>query len=86
VFLPFVFVSIAQGTFFRIDALINPKVLYYTPGLWERSGFDFWRAFLFETPFALMRGFSWGVMSLFILVYFILTICSWIAYKKTRQL
>lgn len=34
----------------------SPKEWYFTPGLWELSGFSFWFAFLFETPFALMRG------------------------------
>ncbi|MGT2716723.1 DUF2812 domain-containing protein [Streptococcus respiraculi] len=33
----------------------NLKELYLTPNLWEKSGFDFWSAFLFETPFALLR-------------------------------
>ncbi|MGT2799117.1 DUF2812 domain-containing protein [Streptococcus marmotae] len=28
----------------------NLKELYLTPGLWEKSGLDFWLAFLFETP------------------------------------
>ncbi|MDR2196731.1 MAG: DUF2812 domain-containing protein [Coriobacteriales bacterium] len=28
---------------------------YLTPELWELSGLRFWRAFLLETPFALMR-------------------------------
>jgi len=81
--IPFVIMSIFQGTFFRIDALINPKVLYYTPGLWERSGSEFWRAFLFETPFALMRGFSWSILSLFIIAYIFLTIRSWILYRSS---
>ncbi len=31
------------------------KSLYHTPGLWEMSGLSFWGAFLFETPFALLR-------------------------------
>lgn len=29
----------------------NLKELYLTPGLWEKSGSNFWLAFLFETPF-----------------------------------
>jgi hypothetical protein len=29
-------------------ALLNPKLLYYTPGLWEETGAAFWGAFLFE--------------------------------------
>jgi hypothetical protein len=33
-------------------ALLN---LYYTPGLWEKSGAALWGAILFETPFALLK-------------------------------
>lgn len=53
-FAPFLTVSkINTGTLFA------PREWYLTPGLWELEGFRFWRAFLFETPFALMRGISW---------------------------
>ncbi|MDO5359640.1 MAG: DUF2812 domain-containing protein [Jeotgalicoccus sp.] len=30
-------------------------MIFLTPGLWEAEGMKFWRAFLFELPFALMR-------------------------------
>lgn len=40
-----------------INAIMNPKLLYYTPGLWQKTGMNFWKAFLFETPFAINRGF-----------------------------
>lgn len=45
----------------------NLKEAYFTPGLWEKEGGQFVFAFLFETPFALMRFGSpwllliWGV-------------------------
>ncbi|WP_168120888.1 DUF2812 domain-containing protein [Paenibacillus sp. HB172176] len=57
----------------------NPKLLYYTPGLWERSGGDFWRAFLFETPFALLRGLVWTVFPIMIILYL------YFAMKAHRQ-
>lgn len=38
-----------------IQALVQPKRFYLTPGLWERQGAVFWNAFWFETPFALFR-------------------------------
>ena len=82
VLLPFIIISIVQGTLFNIDAIINPKVLYFTPGLWERSGSEFWRAFLFETPFALMRGFSGVLLGVLILAYLFLMIRSWITYRR----
>lgn len=34
----------------------NPKALFLTPGLWELNGMQFWLSFLFELPFALLRG------------------------------
>lgn len=40
-------------------AILNPKLLYFTPGLWELEGEAFWRSFLFETPFAVFRGLMW---------------------------
>lgn len=39
----------------NINLILNPKLLYYTPGLWERTGEAFWGGLLFETPFALGR-------------------------------
>jgi hypothetical protein len=38
-----------------LQALIQPRHFYLTPGLWERQGAAFWSAFWFETPFALFR-------------------------------
>jgi hypothetical protein len=35
--------------------LLDPKSLYLTPGLWDKEGEAFWRAFLFETPVAMFR-------------------------------
>lgn len=34
---------------------LNVKELYMTEGLWEMEGSLFWKAFIFETPFALLR-------------------------------
>jgi len=81
VFLPLIIIAISEGTF-GIDTFLNPKALYYTPGLWEMSGSEFWFRFLFETPFALMRGFSWSISLLFVLIYLFLTIKSWMIYRK----
>lgn len=54
--------SIAQSQGFRVLDLFNPSVYYFTPGLWEMKGPRFVGAFLFETPFALMRGYLWVFM------------------------
>lgn len=56
-----------SGTF-DFTKLLHLKELYYTPGLWNMEGMHFWRAFLFETPFAAMRGFG-GL--LFLLLIFL---------------
>lgn len=67
VYLAFFVVLIAQGSI-DFEALIHPSKLYFTPGLWEREGVQFWFAFLFETPFALGRGFWWLILPAFLLV------------------
>ncbi|MCR8630357.1 DUF2812 domain-containing protein [Paenibacillus radicis (ex Xue et al. 2023)] len=60
-------------------AFLNPKLLYYTPGLWEETGAAFWKAFLFETPFALFRGFLWLLIPIMIVLYLIF------AFKANKQ-
>ena len=71
-FMPFLTVSkINAGTLFA------PREWYLTPGLWELEGFSFWRAFLFETPFALMRGVSW------LMPVFALLLCIGFAVKAS---
>lgn len=54
------------------NAFVNPKELYLTPELWDKTGSAFWSSFLFETPFALMRGIIWSfipVMIIFNLIF-----------------
>lgn len=55
--------------------LIFPKInmdfsldaIFLTPGLWEKTGTDFWQAFFFELPFALGRaGIIYLIMFIFI--------------------
>lgn len=67
-FLPFL-VTFSITDMINLHGLYNFKELYYTPGLWEMSGGDFWRAFLFETPFALGRGFA-GFLPLTIIIFY----------------
>jgi Protein of unknown function (DUF2812) len=49
-------------------AFFNPKLLYLTQELWEMSGIDFWKAFLFETPFALFRLILWLFLPIMIVL------------------
>lgn len=67
VYLALFIIFIAQGSI-DFEALANPAKLYLTPGLWASEGARFWFAFLFETPFALGRGFWWLVLPAFLLV------------------
>lgn len=57
-YLPLLISLIYSGT---VDpfAFLNPRLLYCTPGLWDMAGESFLDAFLFETPFAIIRGLSW---------------------------
>lgn len=76
VYLPTLMVFSMNGIF-DYHKMLHPKELYLTPGLWEMAGGQFWRHFLFETPFALARGFS-GL--LFLLIVFGYAYCGVKAY------
>ncbi len=69
----------------KFEAFINPKVLYYTPGLWDKSGLAFWKSFLFETPFALGRGFLWLIFPICIALYIYFTLKASKLYKETLK-
>ena len=62
----------------NFTAFTNPKDLYFTPGLWEKTGTSFWFSFLFETPFALMRGLAWSFVPLTIIF------CLFFGYKSNK--
>lgn len=70
-----------------IDAatLFNPKQLYYTPGLWEMAGIDFWGAFLFETPFALIRASTWVFIPITTILFFIFGMKAGQHYNKIKE-
>ncbi|OKP72297.1 hypothetical protein A3842_22870 [Paenibacillus sp. P3E] len=77
-FFPIIVALMSTGTL-KPAALLDPEALYLTPGLWEKTGVGFWRAFLFETPFALLRGLSAWLLPLVIMLYLIF------AFKANRQ-
>lgn len=52
--------------------------IFLTPGLWDMQGFEFWRAFLFELPFALMRFLP-------AILFPIVTVFFFISYYKMDQ-
>ncbi len=57
------------------------KGSYLTQGLWEMEGALFWKAFLFETPFALMRFLAPWVL----VVSFALFLYSYSRYSKHKK-
>ncbi|MGH4120130.1 DUF2812 domain-containing protein [Clostridium sp.] len=61
-----------------------PKSLYFTPGLWESTGITFWVGFLFETPFAIMRGCLF-ILPLAMIIYIFLLIKARASYKKQKK-
>lgn len=67
-FIPFLLIFFLSDTI-SIKGFINPKDLYFTPGLWDKEGVSFWFSFLFETPFALMRGYAWSFIPITIILY-----------------
>lgn len=75
-------VTLSLTKFADFGSILNPKSLYLTPGLWELTGLSFWKAFLFETPFALGRGFAWSIFPVLIILYIIFAIKARVEYKK----
>ncbi len=60
--------------FYLILLLINIEFQsinlgYRTPGLWEFTGYKFWLAFLFETPFVVFRFLPFIIFTTFAIVY-----------------
>lgn len=67
------------------EAMINPKLLFLTPGLWEMTGVSFWRSFLFETPFALLRGFSWAFIPVMVILHLFFSFQANRLYEKNKN-
>lgn len=67
-FLPILIVFHLTGIW-KVSSLYDWRSWYYTPGLWERTGIDFWNAFWFETPFAVARGLGAVIFLIFVLTY-----------------
>jgi len=76
-------VLLYQMKMIDIGSILNPRSLYLTPGLWELTGSSFWKAFLFETPFALGRGFVWLLFPILIILYIVFIIKARMEYKKS---
>lgn len=80
VFIP-ILISTESGGWTNFNKMLMPKERYFTPGLWELKGVSFWWAFMFETPFALMRGLSWLLPIIAMLICFGFAIKSRLLYR-----
>lgn len=77
----FFFLILAMGLFNNSLQYKNLKSAYFTPGLWDKEGIDFLFAFLFETPFALLRFSSpW-----LIIICGIAFAATYVRYKKELE-
>lgn len=73
------------GGWINLDTLFTPREWYLTPGLWKLKGASFWWAFLFETPFALLRGMSWIIPIIGILLYLGFAVKSRLLYHSATM-
>lgn len=68
-----------------LRALIQPKRFYLTPGLWGLAGDVFWRAFWFETPFAIFRALLVYALPVSLVLYLAFALLSERLYRKERN-
>ncbi|MBB6218154.1 hypothetical protein HNQ80_004294 [Anaerosolibacter carboniphilus] len=80
-----IFIALKSTKTIDINAIYNPKLLYYTQGLWEMNGSLFWRAFLFETPFAIIRALVWLGIPIALVLYFCFSIKANSLYHKQKN-
>jgi len=67
-----------------MGAILNPKELFLTPGLWEMTGASFWGAFLFETPFAFFRGFATLLFPVSIILFLFFALKAKMLYEEKK--
>ena len=73
---------VVYGSETNLYTLSAPKEWYFTPGLWQLEGIRFWWAFLFETPFALLRGIGCLIPAASILICIGFAIKSHLLYRS----
>jgi hypothetical protein len=64
---------------------ILPDELYLTPDLWEKEGWAFVRAFVFETPFALMRLGAPLLLALSCMILIAQIFYQWMLYRRALR-
>jgi hypothetical protein len=70
------------GALYATGALKMGNWGYLTPGLWQMTGAEFTRHFLFETPFVLLRALGWMLPLLVVLACLIFIYRYYRIYKK----
>lgn len=74
----FFFLLFTMMVYDNAKQFTSPKAAYFTPGLWDKEGSDFFTAFILETPFALLRfGSPWLMLG-----FGIIFLNSYFKYKK----
>ncbi|MCC8022697.1 MAG: DUF2812 domain-containing protein [Clostridiales bacterium] len=63
----------------------NFKEFFFTPGLWELQGAEFWRSFLFELPFAFLRGGWPYLMLLGLALYDLFVGRAWCLFRRAAK-
>ncbi len=65
-------------------SLFDFNTWYFTPGIWDKSGSDFWRAFIFETPFVVLRIAPFVVFLILTVVYGVWAFKADMLYRKSK--
>ena len=73
------------GALFATGALKMGSWGYLTPGLWQMTGLEFTRHFLFETPFVVLRAIGWMLPLLVVLTCLIFICCYYRIYRKELE-
>ncbi|WP_147436215.1 DUF2812 domain-containing protein [Mycetocola manganoxydans] len=66
------------------ESFLSPRDWYLTPGLWEREGWAFAGAFLFETPIVALRVGGPLILIGSCIVILVLLAYQWVLYRRTR--
>lgn len=69
----------------NFEWLIHPSSAFFTPGLWDKVGAEFLRAFLFELPFAFFRILSIVFILGFIIYMLVMSYWYFKLEKKKRN-
>ncbi|MBU5426276.1 DUF2812 domain-containing protein [Tissierella pigra] len=81
--LTYLVVAILYG-YFDIRMIMEPRYAFLTPGLWEKSGMEFWKAYLFELPFALI----FRILPVILIIGYIIlmvTYLLWAFYSQNKE-